>query len=113
MKRTVNLSKASNRICEHCAYYRIDTSSRSRTSNNLCAFYNIRKRYYQKCNNFIWAAKYLSINNEKDQYDKDGNLLCRRCGKPLTESDSIVRKFGLVCYNKRLHYLLKRSKRLF
>jgi hypothetical protein len=61
----------------------------------------------------MWNAKYLSINNETDIYDATGNILCRRCGKPLTDSISVARKFGETCYHKRLHQLKRLSKRLF
>lgn len=99
--------------CAHCAYYVVDSSVRSKSSKNICNLHNCRKHYYQTCPNFIWNAKYLSINNEKDTYDSQGHLLCRRCGKPLTDSESIARKFGEVCYNRRLYQLQKRAKRLF
>lgn len=99
--------------CAHCAYYQVDTAVRSKTSNNICLLHNCKKRYYQTCSGFIWNAKYLSIDGEHDCFDKSGNILCRRCGKPLTDSESIARKFGEVCYNRRLHQLQKRAKRLF
>ena len=99
--------------CERCAFYKIEKSARSRNSNNTCGLINAPKRYYQTCSKFIWNAKYLSINSEKDNYDSNGHVLCRRCGKPLTDDASIARKFGETCYNKRLRQLRLRAKRLF
>ena len=99
--------------CAHCAYYNVETSVRSKTSNNICQLSGAKKRYYQTCPKFIWDAKYISINDEQDQYDSAGNILCRRCGKPLTDTDSVARKFGETCYIKRLNQLKRRAKRLF
>ena len=99
--------------CAHCAYYDIEMSIRSSQSNNICKVTGCRKRYYQTCKRFMWDAKYISINNERDEYDAEGHVLCRRCCKPLTDIDSIARKFGETCYIKRLHWSKKRSKRLF
>ena len=113
MRRSLNLNKKSNMHCAHCAHYSVETSIRDKLSNNVCTLNNSKKRYYQTCPHFIWSPKYLSINGEKDQYDSDGNILCRRCGKPLTDSISVARKFGETCYLKRLHSLKRRNKRLF
>lgn len=111
--RKLDLSKKSNKHCEHCKYYNQYDKSKSKGSNNfgLCSFYNDEFKYWHSCKNFIWHDKYLGELVIK--YNKTNTNLCFRCHRPLTDPDSVARGFGSSCYNKYLHELIKRNKRLF
>lgn len=43
----------------------------------------------------------LNIKKElKDFFNKKGYNHCKRCNKKLTDPNSMLRKYGLTCYNE-------------
>ncbi len=125
MRKSVNVNKRTNIKCEHCAYYELEERLPGRGSIGNCKFNDKSKRvkYYQRCKHFNWSANYLISNVMNKKYnvvdDNQSNLsepvkyACKRCGRPLTDSDSIARGFGKSCYEQRLRAMQKRLKRLF
>ena len=52
----------------------------------------------------------IKLNSNSDDAAK---CVCKRCGRPLTDTNSIARGFGKSCYEQRLKAVQKRLKRLF
>lgn len=113
MSRTVNLNKSKNMCCEHCAYFVWDKSKRGKDSHTFCLKNEYEVKYYNKCPCFEWSPTYLSINKETTRFNEKGQILCRRCGRPLTDDDSRARQFGHTCYLHRLNSLRQKVARLF
>ena len=116
--KSVNVNKDTNVKCEHCAFYKITSKLDSRGSEGICTFNNSNKlvKYYRRCKHFKWSPKYLSYNlNIKLNSNSDdvAKCVCKRCGRPLTDTNSIARGFGKSCYEQRLKAVQKRLKRLF
>lgn len=111
--RRLNVNKKSNIKCEHCSYYRILKKLPNRGSIGNCLKNSKTVNYYNKCNKFLWNSKYLSYFTDINTSDTDSKILCKRCGRVLTDSDSIARGFGNLCYKHRLKALEKFHKRLF
>ena len=112
--RKVNISKKSNIRCEHCSYYLVTEKLPRRGSVGKCTRKNKSVKYYNKCNKFLWSSKHTSYSTDfKDELNINDKILCKRCGRVLTDTDSIARGFGKLCYEHRLKALEKKYKRLF
>lgn len=111
--RTVNIEKKSNVRCEHCQYYNRYSKSKRSGANplGLCKLRNIEKKYWNKCSKFIWRHKYIG-NNILEQ-DENGHFICKRCKRILTDTDSVARGYGQLCYEKHLKEIIRQKKRLF
>lgn len=111
--RKLDISKSSNKKCEHCKHYTRYSKSKAKKANPLgyCDLKNTELKYWKSCPKFIWRDEYIGLKSVNN--NTNGVYTCRRCKRPLTDSDSIARGFGLSCYEKHLRDIIKRSKRLF
>ena len=110
--RKLDISKKSNIRCEHCKHYELYDKSKSKNSSPMgyCNIKNREFKYWQSCNRFIWKDKYIGINLDKNY---NGIYLCRRCRRPLTDTDSIARGFGKECYDRYIKEIIRQKRRLF
>lgn len=112
--RKLNVSNKSNVRCERCLYYTPTERLKNRGSTGHCSRNNEQVKYYNKCDKFLWKSKYTSCASDvKKATNMDSKILCKRCGKVLTDADSISRGFGKQCYEHRLKALEKRHRRFF
>lgn len=110
--RKIDINKLSNIRCERCSYYKLEERINNRASVGFCLKKNKNVKYYNKCNQFCWNKKYLIYSTDLSD-KKSEKIVCKRCGRPLTDLDSIARGFGKSCYYHRLYALKKRLRRLF
>ena len=110
--RKLDISKKSNVRCEHCKYYEMYDKSKSKSSSSLgkCKLKDKEYKYWHSCHRFIWKDKYIGVRELKDS---NGIYLCRRCKRPLTDTDSIARGFGKECYDKHIREIIRQKRRLF
>lgn len=110
--RKLDLSNPINRRCERCKFFTRYSKSKSKLANpyGFCSRTSKQMKYWNVCSKFVWKDIYLGIRAELNVNSK---YVCRRCGRPLTDKDSIIRGFGKECYEKHVRELIRQSKRLF
>lgn len=110
--RKVNINKKINIRCERCCFYSNIKKLNNRGSIGRCFKKDKLVKYYNKCSDFIWDSKYITYSTD-NLINSESKVFCKRCGRELTDSDSIARGFGELCYKHRLNALKKRYNRLF
>ena len=110
--RKLDISKKSNTRCEHCKHYNMYDKSKSKHSSplGLCILKNKEYKYWHRCSKFIWKDKYIGL---RELNNIDGINICRRCKRPLTDTDSIARGFGKECYDRHIKEIMRQKRRLF
>ena len=108
----MNLTDKNNMICKNCKYFSCNISKNSKIDDPIgyCLKHDIQPHCNDKHKCFVYADHLICT---KATLSLDGRYLCRRCGRPLTSTDSISRGFGETCYNIYLKELHKLSSRLF
>lgn len=108
----MNLTDKSNMICKNCNYFSCYYNKQSKIENPIgyCSKNDIQPHSNEKHKCFVYADRIIC---SKSSANSDGKFLCHRCGRPLTNEDSIAKGFGDTCYKLYLKELHKLSSRLF